>query len=320
MRLRQIEDFLAIVECGSIRSAARRLSVSQPAITRSLRRLETDLGAQLLQRTPQGILLTPRGRAFFERVRIAHGELEKAQHEVKTGAISEGTVTFGVGPTVASLVVPQAVASFRTQYPRIQVRIVEGLAQYLAPLMRDGTLDFAVGARPQGKDGATLTSRPLFTQELVIAARKGHTLREARSLKELSGAEWAGALPFDHSHVKRLFAAAHLPAPGGIIQCESYHLLVALVAGTEMLGVLTRKLMAVPPARDYLQTINVKESLPSYTIYLHTRTGIPPSAPAAALAKIVASSARRLAAPDESRTAESRVSGGGGQRARSHSV
>lgn len=304
MRLRQLADFLAIVECGSIRAAARRLGVSQPAITRSLRRLETDLGAHLLQRTPQGILLTPRGRAFFGRVRVAHAELQKAQDEVKTGAVSEGTVTFGVGPTVGSLVVPRAVASFRSQYPRIQVRILEGLSQHLAPLVRDGTLDFAVGARPQDKKDSALTMKPLFTQELVIAARKGHALRAARSLKELADAEWASCVPapFDHSPVKRLFAAAGLPAPGDAIQCESYHLLVSLVAGTATLGVLTRKLMAVPPARDSLEVINIREPLPSYSIYLLTRTGIPLGAPATALAKTVASAARRLATPDKAMT------------------
>ena len=79
-----------------------------------------------------------------------------------------------------------------------------------------------------------------------------------------------------------------------MIQCDSYYLFVALLAGTSMLGLLTRKLMAERPARDCLEVINVKESLPSYTIYLFTRTGMPLAAPAAALAKAVASAARQL--------------------------
>jgi DNA-binding transcriptional LysR family regulator len=299
MRLKQLADFLAIVECGSIRAAARLLGVSQPAITRSLRRLETDVGAVLLQRTSHGILLTPTGRAFFGRVRVAHAELQKAQDEAAKGEASEGVVTFGVGPTVGALVVPRAVASFRVQYPRIRLRILEGFAQHLAPLVRDGTLDFAVGTRPQQKDDSALTLKPLFTHELVIAARKGHALRGARSLRELAGAEWASLVPprSDDSAVRKLFAAARLPAPGDAIQCESYHLLVALVAGTEMLGLLTRKLMAEAPARDCLQVINVRETLPTYTIYQFTRTGIPLGVPATALAKTIASAARRLTTP-----------------------
>jgi LysR family transcriptional regulator, regulator of abg operon len=304
MRLKQLADFLAIVECGSIRAAARLLKVSQPAITRSLKRLETDLGARLLQRTPQGILLTPRGRAFFGRVRIAHAELLKAQDEVAESAANEGSVTFGVGPTVGSLVIPQAVTKFRIEYPRMQVRILEGFVQHLAPLVRDGTLDFAVGARPSRKDGSALTLKALFTQELVIAARKGHALRKVRSLRELAGAEWASLVPprSDDTALKRLFAAARLPAPRDEIQCESYHLLVALVAGTSTLGLLTRKLMAEPAARNGLEVINVEEPLPSYTIYLFTRTGIPLSAPATAMAKTVTLAARRLATAGKATT------------------
>jgi DNA-binding transcriptional LysR family regulator len=296
MRLKQLEDFLAIVDCGSIRGAARVLGVSQPAITRSLRRLETDLGAHLLQRTPQGILLTERGRVFFGRVRAAHAELQKARDEVTEGSATEGSVSFGAGPAVSSLVVPQAVAGFRIQYPRVQLRIVEGFTQHLAPLVRDGTLDFGVGTRPQRKNDSMLTLKPLFTHELVIVARKGHPLRRARSLRELAGAEWASLVPprSGDSPVKRIFASARQPAPGDAIQCESYHLFVALLSGTSMVGLLTRKLMAERPARDCLEVINVEESLPSYTIYLFTRTGIPLAEPAAALAKAVASAARRL--------------------------
>src|SRR5260221_9970694 len=65
MRLSQIRNFLAVVESGGIRAAARKLGVSQPAITRSVRRLETDLHARLLQRTPTGVVLTKPGRAFL---------------------------------------------------------------------------------------------------------------------------------------------------------------------------------------------------------------------------------------------------------------
>ena len=85
MRLRQIEDFLAVVEAGGIRAAARKRGVSQPAITKSVRRLETDLGAQLVQRTPQGILLTSSGRAFFERVEKGYMAIAAAEpNRIKT--------------------------------------------------------------------------------------------------------------------------------------------------------------------------------------------------------------------------------------------
>ncbi len=69
MRLNGIRDLVAVVESGSIRAAARKLGVSQPAITKSVRSLETELHLQLLKRTPQGVVPTPAGRALLVRAR-----------------------------------------------------------------------------------------------------------------------------------------------------------------------------------------------------------------------------------------------------------
>ena len=77
MRLSQIRDFVTVVESGGIRAAARKLGVSQPAITRSVRGLEAELHTRLLQRTPTGVVLTEPGRAFLARARAAQAELRK---------------------------------------------------------------------------------------------------------------------------------------------------------------------------------------------------------------------------------------------------
>src|SRR6267143_841188 len=81
MRLSQIRDFLAVVESGGIRAAARELGVSQPAITRSVRGREAELHTRLLQRTPTGVVPTQAGRAFLARARAAQAELRKAEEE-----------------------------------------------------------------------------------------------------------------------------------------------------------------------------------------------------------------------------------------------
>src|SRR5262245_13997027 len=81
VRLTQIRDFLAVVESGSIRAAARKLGVAQPTITKSVRSLETELHVQLLGRNARGIVPTASGRAFFARARVAQSELRKAEEE-----------------------------------------------------------------------------------------------------------------------------------------------------------------------------------------------------------------------------------------------
>ncbi|MFZ1909070.1 MAG: LysR family transcriptional regulator, partial [Burkholderiales bacterium] len=79
MRLNQIRDFMAIVEAGGIRAAARGLAVTQPALTKSLRQLETELGAVLLTRGVRGARPTEIGLAFLARARAVTVELRRAR-------------------------------------------------------------------------------------------------------------------------------------------------------------------------------------------------------------------------------------------------
>jgi len=294
MRLTQIRDFVAVVECGGIRAAARKLGVSQPTITKSVRGLEAELHVQLLGRNARGIVPTAPGRAFFSRARVAHSELRKAEEEAaQVGGSSSGTVAFGAGPTFAALVVPEAVARFRAQFPRARVRIVEGLARELLRSVRDETLDFTMGLRTVAELDPSLRFRPLYRSELVVAARKGHPLRNARSLAELSGADWLSTSTFGlpEGPVERLFAGAGLPAPRLAVQCESQNTLVALLARTDMLGILQRRTLAAAPV---LQEIALAESMPSVTAGIYTRADTPLTRVAAAMARAATSVARRL--------------------------
>ena len=300
MRLTQIRDFLAVVECGGIRAAARKLGVSQPTITKSIRGLEPELHVQLLGRNARGIVPTASGRAFFARARVAQSELRKAEDEAaEVGGSSAGSVTFGVGPTFAALIVPQAVARFRQQFPRARIRIVEGLARHLLPSVRDETLDFAMGLRTIAELDPSLRFRPLYRSELLVAARKGHALRHARSLAELAAAEWLSTSTLDlpGGPIERLFASAGLPLPRLVVQCESHNTLVALLAGTDMLGLIQRRTLRAP-GRDLLQEIPIAEAMPSVTAGIFTRADTPLTRVAAAMARAATAVARGLARPD----------------------
>src|SRR5690242_14342884 len=125
MRLNQIRDLLAVVEAGGLRAAARRLGVSQPAISKSIAELERE--AQPLRATAKGVLLTAAGRAFVARGGVIHGELRKAQDDLAARrGRAEGSVSSGSGPAVTFPLVPDAMARFRTKWPRAHVRIREG--------------------------------------------------------------------------------------------------------------------------------------------------------------------------------------------------
>jgi DNA-binding transcriptional LysR family regulator len=296
MRLSQIRDFVAVVESGGIRAAARKLGVSQPAITRSVRGLEAELHARLLQRTPTGVVLTQPGRAFLARARAAQAELRKAEEEVDQLGEKVGSVAFGVSPT-ATIMVPEAITRFRQQFPQTRVHIAEGLPQLLLPLVRDETLDFAICRRAVVKLDSGLAFRPLFRNDFAVVARKGHPLEKARSLAQLAEANWISLLPLDApgGPFDRAFSPAGLSAPQQVIQCESYNTAIGLLVKTDMLGFLSRQLLAESILRDFLQQIPVVESLPSFIVGMFTRTDTPLTQVAGAMAKAVTAAARALA-------------------------
>lgn len=298
MRLTQIRDFLAVVESGSIRAAARKLGVAQPTLTKSVRSLEAELHVQLLGRSARGIVPTASGRAFFARARVAQSELRKAEEEAaQLGGSSVGTVALGMGSVGTVLILPDAVARFRRQFPRARVRVVEGVAHMLLPAVRDETLDFAFGLRPATTLDRTLRFRPLYRSQLVVAARKRHPLGSARSLAELAAADWLTtiSLGLPGGPLAQLFASAGLAPPQPVIQCESYNAVVALLAKTDMLGLMQRRMLREPFAREFLQDVAVAEPMPSVTAGIFTRADAPLTRVAAAMARAVAAAARQVA-------------------------
>jgi LysR family transcriptional regulator, regulator of abg operon len=288
MRLSQIRDFVAVVEAGGIRAAARKLGVSQPAITRSVRGLEAELHAKLLRRTPTGVVPTQPGRALFSRARAAQAELRKAEEEVDQLGQGAGSVAFGVSPTSA-IMVPEAITRFRMQFPETRVHIAEGLPHSLIPMVRDETLDFAICRRAIVKLDSGVAFRPLFRNDFAVVARKGHPLEKATSLAELADACWTSMLPLDapDGPFAQAFSPTGLSVPKHVIQCESYNTAIRLIAKTDMLGFLARQLLSDPILGDFLQEIPVAEPLPSFSVGMFTRTGTPLTQLAAAMAKAV---------------------------------
>lgn len=297
MRLTQIRDFVSVMESGSIRAAARKLGLSQPAITKSLRSLETELQLQLVQRTSRGIVPTGPGRAFFARARLAHSELTKAEAEAARFA-TEGpaSIAFGIGPAAAGLLLPGAIRHFEHRFPNVQIRIVEGLAHLLLPSVRDGTLDFAIGQRINPKPEPGISFRPLFQSNYVVVGRKGHPLGNKRRLQELASAKWLTLVPagYPEGPIARMFSAAGLPPPKQTVHCESYNVIVSVLAKSDMLGVMSQRLLAEPLARGVLEQFEIDATMPIVSVGLFRLADAPLTRPAAAMAQALQLAAKEI--------------------------
>ena len=298
MRITQLRDLLAVADAGSIRGAARALNISQPALTRNIRQLEAELHTRLLDRSGRGVVPTSSGKALVARARTICSELQRAREEQAqlTGA-SEGTVAFGVVPQAAIHIVPAALAQFRGEHRNADVRIVDGLAHVLLPQLREGSLDFVIGSRPQSSLDSKFKFQPLFTNQIVVGARVGHPLRKARSLRELVESQWVIYVPpgWTGAMIPDIFLKNGLEPPRSVVRSDSYVAFLTVLAGTDMVAPLSRMLFEQPIARNFFEAFDLKERLPEFSIGLFQRADSPPTPVVADMVAAVKAAARRLA-------------------------
>jgi LysR family transcriptional regulator of abg operon len=292
MKLAKLEHFIAVVQAGSIGAAARKLRVSQPALTKSMKTLENEIQFPLLTRTSRGVVPTRYGKVLYARARSAQTELQRAKEELQDLAGERsGSVAFGFGPVAAGLIVPEAVSGFRKQFPNAALRLTEGFLHNLVPLVRDGTLDFVIapGLEEFRRDPG-LRFKPLFNYQRAIAARQGHPLRGARSLHDLAGAHWLSFEPL--GVLAKMFLRLGVPEPKLIVQSDSANASLGLIASSDILGVLPEPMLKTSVG---VHRLIVVEALPTFTVGIFTRPDSPLTRAAALMARSVAAVGRRIA-------------------------
>jgi LysR family transcriptional regulator of abg operon len=305
MLLLGIKQFIAVVDAGSIRGAARRLGVSQPALTRALQQLEEELGVQLMQRSVRGASLTIAGSAFLARARVAEAELRMGADEARRSSDDGGgLVTLGVSPSAASLFLPEFVTTLRQRRPNTRIRLLELSSGTLPPLVREA--DMAVAHHARSHIDARLRFRPLFDLHLRVVVRPGHPLAGARSLNDLVHSTWlsmaAPGTPGDI--IRQSFLAEGLPAPVPAVHCGSHSVALDLIAASDFVVLLPPALLRSCIAAGRLIELPLTRPLVPLHVGLYSRADSPASPAAKAAAQIILAIARRLAASGELRSTD----------------
>lgn len=278
MKLEQLHHFVAIVEHGSLRAAARRLGLQQPAMTRSVRALERELDAELFTRSASGMALTPAGRTFHRRAATVVGEVRRARDELRQNrGDDEGVVAVALSIAPHAGLLPAALPAFRRRHPNIRLDLVEALFPEVEQALRSGTLDFYLGAAPRVAPAPGLQMTRLSDNERVVVGRRDHPLRNARSLRQLASAQWA-TTAVDHDaegELGRLFETHGLPAPRVRLNARTSMSIAAALSSTDLLAMLPVQWTQLSVVRDALSAIPVKERLPAPPIVLIRRPDLP---------------------------------------------
>jgi LysR family hca operon transcriptional activator len=176
MELRHLRYFVAVAEAGSLTvAAARKLHTSQPSLSRQIRDLEDELGAQLLTRRARGIELTPAGRAFLDHARVVLSQVEAAAEAARRVAHpSKPCFTMGFLTGHELRWMPEALRILRDELPNIDVMISSQYSPLLADGLSKGKIDAAFLRREKGVPG--LAFRLLVKEPLVVILPSDHHL------------------------------------------------------------------------------------------------------------------------------------------------
>ena len=192
-KFQQIQIFLKVAEAGSVTAAAHELSLTQPAVTKSLRQLEENCCTRLFLRTTEGLVLSPAGVRLLPYARRVTAELElagKAMEDVVAGRA--GTLRMAVAPTLPPAVVAKAVRDFRQKFPDTALEFTGGLLNEAVPLVQAGKLDLALILASDSAQRAltNLSCDPLYEADFGFVAHAGHPAASATTASELADYEW----------------------------------------------------------------------------------------------------------------------------------
>ncbi|MGQ3003453.1 MAG: LysR family transcriptional regulator [Hydrogenophaga sp.] len=298
MTLQQLRTFLAIVEFGSFRRAARELDVSQAGLTTSIQALENELKLRLIVRSTHGITLTAEGRQIYERAQIVDRESRQILSDAdRLRGKSGGHLSIGLGPTPTATLLHHVVPDFHKRFPDVRLNLTSGVYEHLESALQQGKVELAITAVPGEGVSPNLTSVELFRSDLAVIAREDHPLAGADSIRELLETEWVllGSPGGPGGTVTQYHIEHGLPAPLIAATCESLTQLAALVRGTDWMAVIPAVMIDRGLMGDGLATLKLQEAVPRYVNSVVYRREPPLSPAAQAFVAMCRSCARALA-------------------------
>jgi DNA-binding transcriptional LysR family regulator len=182
MTLVQLRHLLALAESGSFSQSAERMFITQPALSRSIRALEDELGLRLFDRIGRRSELTPFGRELVARARPLVSdadELRESGRRMRQGEVGQVRVGMGSGP--GAMLMTPLLQQMAKQYPGVQLELRRGGTQMLVQALRERTLDALVVDARSVDPAADLRTEVLCEMRGAFMCRRGHPLARKRS-------------------------------------------------------------------------------------------------------------------------------------------
>lgn len=269
IKLRDLHVFSTVVQCGSMAEAARRLGVSQPAVSEVIADLEHALGVALLDRSARGVEPTIYGDALLKRSVAVFDELKQSVRDIEfLSDPTLGELRIGCTESLATTILPQIISLFSQRYPRVTVHLDDvsaRAAEAPGPGLRDRKYDCVLqriaAPPPQPGPANDLNAEVLFDDELVIVAGANSRWTRRRDVKldELVDAPWILPPPgtWYHDFVTAAFRTRGLRVPKAMLVTHSIALRARVLTEQPYLATLARSVMQMNAKRYGLTDLPV---------------------------------------------------------------
>lgn len=246
MDFQKLKHLLAVVEHGTFSRAAEAVNLSQPALSRSIQALETELGLPLLDRGTRRLRLTAYGACAVERARRMRHEEAELQRELKRMHGGEsGSINIGLSPTPASLLLSPLLAHMTARHPQVRVSVELGATDALLALLRAERIDALVCDARLLHDAPDIDAQPLAPLRAGLVCRAGHPILAHRRVGVAQIRQYPVASTSLSPEVS--LRLAETLGPGGApeqmvtVRCENLEALTRLALDSDalLLGVIS---------------------------------------------------------------------------------
>lgn len=260
MDLRQLRNFSQVAECGSVTAASAMLHIAQPALSRQMRALESELGTPLFVRTGRGVVLTAAGTALLAEARTLLGEADRISREIRSfGTRLAGQATIGLSPTIGRLLTLPLARHVQENYPALRLRIAEAFSGTLLEWLQGGRIDAAIIYHTP--TGGSLRSELVAHEPLSILS-SGETMPfpagASVSIIDLTGLPFVLPTP---QHGLRKMIDDHAAANGATLdlkfEFDSLDAIIALVKQGSALTILPESVVRQELAAGTLRSWRV---------------------------------------------------------------
>ncbi len=275
MNLRDLRYLVAVAEHRHFGRAADACYVSQPTLSTQIRKLEAELGVELIERSPRHISLTDAGTQVVERARLILAETDNIREIARRARDPEsGTLRIGLFPTLGPYLLPHVVPHLRARFPNLELLLVEEKTEEVLQDLREGKLDVGVLALPVHDE--QLHEEFLFSEDFVMAVPAAHELAGVAAPAPVSVLSGESVLLLEDGHCLRDQALAVCQLSGAserggfrATSLETLRQMVAAGVGVTLLPELAVQ-PPVPPSPD-VQLVRFDEPVPRRHIAMFWR-------------------------------------------------